>query len=402
MRTETLMKKLVIAFAAIIVIGAVIAACIYATRSNAYNKTDQSTGAGAKTAMPEQLAVTVEIAQVERGPVRETIRYVGSVNASESVTILPKVTGMLEAIEVDTGDEVAKGDLIALIDDDEFVQRAEQAKANLKLAEARLERARITLAAAEREFERVKNLADQGLETDQQLDTATVQRDGARSDVHLAQAEIERARAALDEAEINLAHTRIKAPFNGFIDKRRVDPGSLLSASTPICTVVMIDPVEVIINVPENDIHLLHVGRTAIVRAGGMDTEHIGRIERVAPTVDVATRTTTAEVVVPNGAGLLRPGMYADVLIVAGEKSDALIVPEAALVRRDERTEVMRVIDDVAHATHVTLGIVGEGRAEVLDGLEENDVVIVKGQYLVDDGDPVRYPSTEKAGTEAT
>ena len=346
-------------------------------------------------------AVTVEVANVERGAIRETARYNGSVEAYESVTIIPKVTGILKTIAFDVGDRVSKGDLIATIDDAEFAQRLEQAKANLKLSAARLERSRINLASAEREFVRNESLVRQGLAPEQQVDLARVERDAARADVDLADAEVIRARAALDEAQINFDNTRIVAPLSGFADKRRVDPGALVSPSTPLCTIVKTDPAKVVINVPESDIALLQVGRSAVVKAGA-GAEHDGTIERVAPTVDAATRTTMAEIVVPNDTGALRPGMYADVVLIAREKGDALIVAEEALVRGNGQTSVLRVVDGTARASRVRLGILGEGWAEVLEGLEEGDVVIVKGQYLVDDGDRVRYSSSEEPTTEAT
>jgi len=348
------------------------------------------------------MPVTVEVVTVGRGPIRESVRYYGSVEAYESVTILPKVTGILETIAFDVGDRVSKGDLIATIDDAEFLQRLEQAKANLKLAEARLERSRINLASAEREFARSEALVTEGLVPEQQLDLARVERDAGRADVDLAEAEVVRARAALDEAQINYDNTRIVAALSGYVDKRRVDPGTLVSPSTPLCTIVTIDPAKVVLNVPESDISLLQIGRPAVVKVSGAASKHEGRIERVAPTVDAATRTTMAEIIVPNAAGALRPGMYADVVLVAREKSDALIVPEEALVRGNGQTSVLRVVDGTARASRVRLGIVGDGRAEVLEGVEEGDVVIVKGQYLVDDGDRVRIASPAEATAEVT
>ncbi|MCK5557620.1 MAG: efflux RND transporter periplasmic adaptor subunit, partial [Candidatus Hydrogenedentes bacterium] len=347
-----------------------------------------------------ELAVTVEVAEVERGRIRETVRYVGSVEAYDSVTVLPKVTGILESMEVDIGDSVSKGDLLATIDDAEFAQRVEQAKANLKLAEARLQRSRINLASAERELARTGALVSEDLAPEQQLDLAAAQRDAARADVDLGDAEVARAGAALNEAQINLDNTRIVAQLSGYVDKRRVDPGALVSPATPLCTIVRTDPAKVVINVPENDISLLKVGQAGVVKVGADDLEHHGRISRIAPTVDIATRTTMAELIVPNAEGTLRPGMYADVLLVAREKADALNVPEAAIIRRNGQTDVLRVVDDVARTTRITLGILGEGYAEVIDGLEEGDTVVTKGQYVVKDGDRVRYQSAAEQAPE--
>jgi len=392
------MKKLLI-----VLVILVLAVAGVAIGSVKLRPKDGSTGTSSMSKRPMmKMAVTVEVAEVERGPVRESVRYVGSVEAYESVTIIPKVTGILESIEVDIGDKVSKGDIIATVDDADFAQRLEQVKANLKLAQAQQERSRINLDSAKREFERTEALVQGGLVPEQQLDLAAAQRDGAQADVDLAEATVNRAQAALDEAKISFDNTRIAARLSGYIDKRRVDPGALVSPTTPLCNIVRTDPAKVVINVPENDVPLLEVGRPAVVKVGRGDIEYQGEIERIAPTVDVATRTTVTEIAVPNADGALRPGMYADVFLVVRETSDALIVPEEALVRRDGDTNVLRVVDDVAHACSVTLGVVGEGQAEVLDGLQDGDVIIVKGHYLVRDGDRVRYASDEAETTEAT
>jgi len=344
-------------------------------------------------------AVSVEVASIERGPIRHTAKYVGSLEPYESVTVLPKVTGILTSFPVQIGDWVSEGDVIATIDEAEFAQRLGQARANLGLAEARQSRSRINLKLADRELERVQSMADQGVASDQQLDLTTTERDGARADVQLADADVTRARAAFDEARINFENTRIKARLSGSVDKRQVDAGALVSPATPLCTIVRTEPAKVILNVPEADIGLIQIGGEAVVTAAAGTIEANGRVERVSPTVDAASRTMTAEIVVANTSGALRPGMYAEVELLIAEKPDVLLAPERALVRQEDRFEVIRVSDGVAHSAPVTLGIVTEGAVEVIDGVEDGDLVIVRGQYLVNDGDPVRY---EIGGSETT
>jgi RND family efflux transporter MFP subunit len=209
--------------------------------------------------------------------------------------------------------------------------------------------------------------------------------------VQLSVADVDRARAAFDEARTNFEHTRIVARMSGSVDKRQVDAGTLVSPATPLCTIVRTDPAMVVVNVPEAEIGLLRVGSDALVTASAGMVSLQGRVERVAPTVDMATRTMTAEIVIPNADGALRPGMYTDVELLIEEKPDVVLAPEQALVRREGRTEVMVVKEGVAYATPVEVGIVSEGQAEVLEGVAVGDLVVVRGQYLLNDGDQVRY-----------
>jgi RND family efflux transporter MFP subunit len=356
-------------------------------------------GAGGQGGMKRGgFAVSVEVAAVERGPIRHIVRFVGSAEPFESVTVLPKISGILSSFPVQIGDWVDEGDVIATIDDAEFGQRLDQARANLGLAEARLERSRINLKLAGRELERVESMAESDLISDQQLDLTTTERDGARADVQLAEADVTRARAAWDEARTNYEYTSIRARMSGSIDKRQVDAGTLISPNTPLCTIVRTDPAKVVLNVPESDIGILRVGGNAEVSASGGTIEVQGRVERIAPTVDAATRTMAAEIVIDNPDGTLRPGMYTEVSLLIEEKASVLLVPEFALVRREDRLEVIRVSDGTAEVVQVTVGIISDGVAEVVDGVEEDALVVVRGQYLVNDGDPVRY---ETPGEEA-
>jgi multidrug efflux pump subunit AcrA (membrane-fusion protein) len=105
-----------------------------------------------------------------------------------------------------------------------------------------------------------------------------------------------------------------------------------------------------------------------------------------------------AEIVIDNADGALRPGMYTQVSLLIDEKLDVVLVPERALVRREGRMETIRVSDGTAHVVQVTVGIIADDVAEVIEGLDVGDLVVVRGQYLVNDGDPVRY---ETPGDEA-
>ena len=121
---------------------------------------------------------------------------------------------------------------------------------------------------------------------------------------------------------------------------------------------------------------------------------------RVAPTVDLATRTVAVEITIPNEKNRLRPGMSADVAFVAGRATDALIIPEQALTRGAEETTVFKVVDEIAIRTPVEVGVVANSRAEIRSGLEEGDLIVVNGNFLVENNKPVRYPAIPSEGDQ--
>ncbi len=310
----------------------------------------------------------------------------------------PKVTGIVQQIAVDLGDRVARGDTLVVIDDREFMQRLKQAKANLQLSEAQLERSRITQQLAEREYERAQRLKGQGLGTDQEMDSATAARDTSGAEIDLRKADVARMRAAVEEAQLGVANTRIISPMDGYVEARRVDPGALASPAMPLLTLVNTDPAKVVVHLPESDILLAEVGREATISVAGGRLEFTGSVERVAPTLDIATRTTVVEINVPNADGKLRPGMSADVSIVAREESAALVIPEDALVLQQDRLMVFVVKDDTVRMVPVKVGIQQRGIAQILQGLEESDLVVVKGQFLIRDGSKVVYEGAPAQG----
>lgn len=375
------MKKFIFAVLALAVAGGSFWLSMYLT---------QDSDTGAMQRMSDS-AVKVGVVLVERRPLRETMDYAGSVEATETVTIASKVTGIVQQITVDLGDHVTQGDTLVVIDDGEFMQRLKQAKANLQLSEAQLERSRITQQLAEREYERAERLAGQGLGTDQAMDSATAFRDTSSAEIDLAKADVARMRAAVEEAQLGVENTRIVSPMDGYVQARRVDPGALASPTMPLLVLVKIDPAKVVVHIPESDILLAEKGREALVSVAGGRLQFNGRVERVAPTLDIATRTTLVEIKVPNADGRLRPGMSADVAIVAREDPAALVVPEDALVLQQDRMMVFVVKGDIARMVPVQIGIQQHGMVQIVEGLEESDLVIVKGQFLVRDGSEVDY-----------
>jgi RND family efflux transporter MFP subunit len=315
--------------------------------------------------------------------------YPGTVAARETVAITSRVTGLILSIEVELGDEVNVGDPLIRIDDAEFVKRLRQAQANFELSEAMARRSETDAALAEREFERLRSATEQGLATEQSLDSARAQRESAAANREVARAEVARADAQVEEAELNVRNTQITAPLAGRIQARHADPGELASPSSPILTIVDADPADVIVYLPERDLHLARVGRDALVRVRGGNVEFSGKIARVSPGLRETSRTAELVISVPNEELRLWPGMSADVDLVAREEPSALAIPSESIVFAAEREHVFIVENGIAHAVAVEVGIEQDGYSQVTHGLQEGDTIVVKGQFLIRDGEEV-------------
>lgn len=376
------MKKILLAIVAVGVIGAAY------WLSSQYFAEDE---AEARSAPPER-AVAIEVAVAERQPLRETITYPGSIMADETVSISPRVSGIIREIYVDIGDYVEVGTPLVKIDDAEFAERVKQAEANLRLAEAQLKKGETQVELTRRAYERVQQLALNGVSMLQELDNAEAAYQSALAEIEVVNADMSRLRAALEEAQLDVRDTRIESPLAGWVQERHADPGALATSASTILTIVDIDPAQVLVYVPERELSLADLGRQAYVshqRRG--DTIHEGVISRVAPSLSMTTRTTEVTIEVENPDRVLRPGMSVDVTLVAREEPNALVIPTKALIFQGGASGVYRVIDGRAYLATVETGIDQEGLIQITSGIEAGDVIVSKGQYLLKDGQPVLY-----------
>jgi RND family efflux transporter MFP subunit len=355
------------------------------------SKAEEEHGSG----RPEELPL-VDVQAVERRAMREVRNFPGSVIANESVSITPKITGLILKIHVELGDTVAVGDPLVTIDDAEYVKRLRQAEANLELARAMARRSETAFNLAVSEFERLSRAGAQGLVTDQALDSARASRESASADQAVALAEVSRAESLVEEAQLNIQNTRIVSPLQGRVQSRVSDPGELASSSSPILTIVNADPAEVVVYVPERDLILARVGRDAKLRVRGGDFDFDGNITRVSPGLRETSRTAEVIISVPNSDYRLWPGMSADVELLAREEPNALVIPSEAIIFQTEHAEVYVLDGNVARLVVVEVGIETGGYSQITAGLEEGDQVVVKGQFLLRDGQEVTWAGAQQ------
>jgi HlyD family secretion protein len=208
--------------------------------------------------------------------------------------------------------------------------------------------------------------------------------------VDLARAQTTQSKARLDELRINLANTVITSPVNGFVARRTVDPGAFVSQNAPVADVVDITLVRLVANVVEKDLKQLESGNTANVQVDAFPGETFGgRIARVSPVLDPATRTAPIEIEIPNPTFRLKPGMYARVGITTHTKKNALVLPANAVVDLGGRRGVFQLQNNVAVFRSVQVGTEKGDIVEILAGVKEGEEVISTGAGSLRDGDRV-------------
>ncbi len=334
--------------------------------------------------------MTVELANAKRVSMSQEIRVVGNLIGEATVAVAPRTAGRLQDISVRLGDRVSRGQRVAKIEDFEIVEQVKQAEAAQEVSAATIRQREADLQLALTSVERSRNLFQRQLLPKQTLDDNEARYQSAIAQLDLARAQNSQSKARLDELRINLANTIIVSPVNGFVSKRAVDPGAFVSQNAPIVDVVDISRVRLVVNVVERDLKEMQAGDGARVEVDAYPGETFqGRIARVAPVLDPATRTAPIEIEIANSDYRLKPGMYARVGITTDVKKETLVVPINAIADLGGRRGVFQHMNGVAVFRTVELGTENEDVVEVLAGLNDGDQVITTGARALRDGDRI-------------
>jgi len=295
---------------------------------------------------------------------------------------------------------VRSGELIARIDDAEYLQAVREAEANLKIAEASVADSRSQLELARDQKERMESLRAKELASTAELDAAVSDFSAKESRFRLAEAQVEQREASLESSKIRLGYTRLTASRAGYVGERFVDEGALLAANAAVATVIEIGSIIVRTTITERDYRLIDPGQAAEVTVDAYASRVFsGRVSRIAPMLLEDSRVARMEVEVRNDSLLLKPGMFARARVTIASKPRARIVPTRSIVNRNGETGVFTVPESESAARYVPVktGIATPDFTEILSPALEGRVVTL-GQHLLEDGSPVLLPKDPSGG----
>ncbi|CAE6698527.1 MAG: efflux RND transporter periplasmic adaptor subunit [Nitrospira sp.] len=365
---------------------------------------------GAKTDPRKNRILTVGTMTPLKQDLDVRLTYTADLIPNQLVNIFSRVDGYIAKIYVDKGDLVKANQLLVEIDHTDYVHAVNQAKANLLSAQAKVVQQDAGVRNATLTLDRMQALIKDQFVSQQDLDTALVNRDAAVALQDSLRAQVQQMTVALAQAETNLAYSYIRAPFAGYIAERNLDPGAYVSGTTAststvsrgILSVHDVETVRTLIEVVEKDVPLVQVGQRADVRAEAYPNEVFeGRVTRIVQALNRATRTMTVEVDLPNKDHRLKGGMFARVEVLVGKHPHAIQIPLDAVSRLEESQYVYVVKDGKAHQVPVELGARAENRVEVVKGLAGDEQLIVSGKDLVSEGVPVQVQPMDAVKRES-
>lgn len=311
------------------------------------------TQAQAPAAMAAQVP-NVEITVASSQTVAQESTYSSTVEAYAINNIMPQSAGRIRKINVEIGDYVSKGQILAEMD------------------RLQLDQLELQIKNDEAEYERLKTLYKQG--------------GVAQSDFEAAELNYKVRKSNYDNLKEN---TILRSPITGFVTARNFDQGDMFSMSAPIFTVQQVYPVKLLVGISENDYSRVHKGDAVTITVDAIPGRSFtGKVERLYPTVDAATHTVKAEVVVTNADKVLRPGMYARVTVNFGNLNH-IVIPDQCVVRLEGTGQKFVYIlneDSTVNYVPVTLGRHMGSTYEILDGLQDGQKVVTKGQTALKDG----------------
>jgi RND family efflux transporter MFP subunit len=323
----------------------------------------------------------------------------GYVVPQTKADVASKATGQLEALEVEEGDYIKKGDIIARLENQDVLAVRARARASIAVAHAELLKAKAELENATIALKRLNTLVKRKLATQADYDTAKARYDTAQAVVQSAKANILAAKASYEEAKVAVEYTLIRAPFDGVILEKHADLGdvvapfsSTMQSKGAVVSMADMDTLQVEADVSESNLMQVKINQPCLIQFDALPNKRVrGRVHMIVPTVDRAKGTVLVKVHLVDRDDRILPDMSARVAFLSKELSSQelkphTVVPASAIVLNGDQTYVFRINDNTAHKTPVTIREQWSDLIVVKEGLTSRDKVVINPPGKLRDG----------------
>lgn len=357
--------------------------------------------------------IPVRVAPVSTRQIQRVVDSVGTLFPYDEVVVSAEIEGKVTKVNFDLGDKVRQGDVLVNISDEEQRYILLQNEAQLRQSLERLglkdenervqnldetpevRRAAADLREAEQRFKRMRNLVDQKIGAQADLDAAATRYqamnaglDGMRNQTRNLIQEVERFKAVVELQRKKLRDTTVRAPFAGSVKERQITPGAYVRPNAPLFVLVKTNPLRLRLEVPERLAPWTKLGQLAEVSVEAfLDRKFSGRVWRIAPTVEQSKRTFIVEVLIDNPDDLLKPGSYARARLATKKMDEVMVVPQRAVtyILGSNKAFVVTAAGAI-DAREVKVGDRLEQQIEILEGLKDGEVVALTQLNRLDTG----------------
>lgn len=346
----------------------------------------------------------IVVVEANQGSLTDKVIATGTIDAVEEVYVQPQVDGLaIKSLSADVGDRVKAGQVLATLDESSLIVQKAQLVANQVKGQASVSQYKIQLAdaqtneaEAQRQLVRGQTLVSSGSMSTSELQKLETSAANSRNSVAsaaqavaIAEADLKAVNSQIDEVDLKLSRTAIKAPFGGLITVRNARVGAISSGSgTQLFTILRDSQLELVADVSEDDILRMRVGQTAAISIAGLKDPVEGKIRLISPVVSSTSRLGAVHIALTD-SDVARQGMYASATITVA-KGDGIVLPLSAIETHKSGSITRIVRDNVVHQIPIETGIVEDGRVLITKGIKPGDLVVAKAGAFVRDGDRIR------------
>ncbi len=357
-------------------------------------------------------AVAVEVETIKLDRLVDKGIFTGTLLANTEFNLIPKISGRIRKLHVNTGDRVSSGEVIAELDNEELLLAVKQAEAELEIARANYNESAGLLEISKKELERAKTMRQQKVASDVELEKAQAAYKTSQAKHQISKAQLSHKQASLDAARVRLSYARVDVNWsNGsakrFIARKFLDEGAMATTNSPIVSVIDIATLTAVIDVVEKEYFKIKVGQHAQIYTDAIEgCIYPARVIRMAPLLESSSRLARVELELSNTDFLLKPGMFVTAEIIFETHESATLVPNSSVVRREESKGIFVVDETGTRARFIQIepGFADEEFTEIKSPVISGKVVTL-GHHLLEDGSPISIPdlsqgtsNKEKAG----
>lgn len=306
--------------------------------------------------------IPVEVREVTRGDVSAFYTGTATLEAEEEAYAITNVRGIIRQINVEEGDAVEAGQVLAQLEEEELQIEVNRTKA--------------TMDRLYNDFVRNSDLFERNLISEEAYDNSRF--------------EYESQKASYELAKLNLERSSIRSPISGIVTQRLVKNGNLVNTNEQLFQISNFDPLLAILHVPEHELSKMSVGQQVLLQADALPgIEFQGSVERISPVVNAETGTFRVTVTVRDPSRQLKPGMFSRIRLVYDTRHNVLLLPKEAVITEDVNQSVFVVRDSIAYKQAIQTGYANGRNVEVLEGMNEGDLVVTIGQSSLRDSSVV-------------
>ncbi len=341
-------------------------------------------------------APTVAVTHPTREDLSRGVTLTAEFRPYQEVEIHAKVAGYVQQINVDVGDHVKTGDVLAVLEIPELEEDLQKAEAAVLTAGQEVKSAEATFEETDQVLNRLQAAGKEapGLIAQQDLDTAAARDRANEANLQAAKQRVAEAQANADRLRTLLSYSKITAPFDGVVTKRYADTGALIQAGTasttqsmPLICLAELKRLRLDFPVPESAVADIQVGNSVEVSVVSLGQTFSAKVSRFAQKVDSSTRTMLTEADVDNADFRFTPGMYATVRLTLADKKDALAIPIQCVSSGDHPTVFVLNNDHKVEERPVTIGLETSSMAEILSGLSDKDLIVMGSRSSIQLGE---------------